>query len=227
MDLSILTNEQLLQLIQKAEALAISRGLSVARGAKDAAIDAQEAAQIRAKAFAKAAELAKEQERCRMEEQARSEAEATFRAKQNQSEAEKVKSLWEKKKAISIALDEWGLKEDWQINIWSRGADRRIYIDGGSDRQWAWKICLYITGNAYNAPGSLDVEGKKYVSNENPLLDGQEKYSELKCFLAAVAQKWHSLKVSRGDLQSYSGIANEKHLAAYRQALGIKEQSHV
>lgn len=79
----------------------------------------------------------------------------------------------------------------------------------------------------YNAPNSLDIEGKKYFSKDSPLRNGEEKCSELKSFLVAIAQKWINLKVSRSDVENYSGAANAKHLAVYRQALNIKEESHV
>lgn len=219
MDFSKLTDDQLLQLIQEALAEAVSRGVTVATRVKDAYVDAQEAAQIKAEAFRKAAELAEERERSRLKEQARREALAAVAAQEQKDEIDKTKALWEKKKAIAIALEEWGLREDWQINIWSRGADRRVYVDGGGDHSWAWKICFYVSGNSYHPPGAIDVEGKKLLDKDNPLLKGEEKWEEFKSFLAAVAQKWQSLKVSRSDVQNYDGIANSKHLALYRQAL--------
>lgn len=226
MDFSTLDNEQLLTLLKATMAEAMNRGLAMHRAAADVVLDAQEVAQIKAEAMERAAQAAAELERQRVKAQAEREAQAAVSEKRQVSEAEKIAANWKKRKAISVALDKWGISEDWQINCWSRGADIRVYVEGGGDRTYAWKMCLYITGNAYHPPNSLDIEAADRIDKKSPLAtkEGRQKF---KNFLAAINARWNGLKLTNREIAVYDGEPDERHLNAYLRALEIKQQEPV
>lgn len=226
MDFSGLDNEQLLLLLKAVMAEATERGLAMQRAASDVVLDAQEVAHIKAEATQRATQAEAERQRQRIARDAARRAEAEIAQRQQDSEAQKIQSNWRKRKAIGVALEQWGVKEDWQINCWCRGADVRIYVDGGGERTYEWKMCLYVTGNAYHPPGSLEVESVNKITESSPLSTKAGR-QQFKCFLLAVNDRWNGLKVSNNDLSGFDGDPDPKHLQAYLQALEIEERAHV
>jgi hypothetical protein len=224
MDFSSLDNEQLLTLLKAAMAAASERGLAMQKAATDAVLDAQEIARIKAEALQKEQQRAAEQKRQQVEEQARQEAKAKVAQTEIKTEAQKVKASWESRKAIGVALEKWGVTEDWQINVWSRGADVRVYVDGGGERVYDWKMCLYITGNSYHPPGEMTIEGTNHISTDSPLADKANRQL-FKQFLEAVNDRWRSLKVTNTEVAGFSGESNQQHLSAYLKALGINGEN--
>lgn len=222
MDFSGLDNEQLLLLLKAAMAEAAERGLAMQRAASEAVMDAQELARIKAEATEKAQVRAAELERQRIVEQAQRQAEASINQQRVQTEAEKIAAGWSKRKAIAVALQRWGMTEDWQINLWSRGADARVYVEGGgSATAYGWKMCLYITGNAYNPPGALDIDKRDLAAISTEALKTKDGQQQFKGFLLAINERWNGLKLSNGDVKAFDGDPNPKHLAAYLTALGV------
>lgn len=218
MDFSKLSDDQLLQLLQAAMAEAIARGGAVRAAAHAEVLTAQERAEIQNR-VAEAYRLQQiERERQRVER----EAQEKLKAEELKKQAQATESTWAAKSAIVAAVRAWGYDGDFQLNIWSSGADRRVYFEkpsGNRRRGSDWKWCLYLTGNRYHPPGELEGEGEKCFFDD--------KQDQLKAFLAAVAKNW------TGDLridQSAESVApSDKRLKEYLQVLGLetKEASNV
>ena len=223
LDFSNIKDDQLLQLIQQALAEAAKRGVAMRTAIQDVILDEQEKARIRLEATERAQAESVERQRQAEIKKIQEQAEAAARQKELDAEQQKIKTLWGKQKAIGTALEEWGLTEDWQINLWSRGSDRRVYLDGGgTDRSWAWKICYYVTGNLYHPPGELTIEGKKALqqSDGNPL-DTSESFEQLQAFFQEFVKRWSSLKLSHSECVRCKEPSFPAHLEAYRTALGL------
>jgi hypothetical protein len=154
------------------------------------------------------------------------------------SEGDKQARLWAKQKAMHLALaeamraaeDDQGFEVDGNtfahsINVWT-GQDKRVYIDAIPDARNAWKICYYVTGNAYNPPGWLSITGS---ADGLELLAKAQKagpeQQQLQAFCGAVASHWNNVK-SSSDVALATGLeAWAKHLAIYREALQLEEES--
>ncbi|PHJ64954.1 hypothetical protein VF04_03985 [Nostoc linckia z7] len=209
MDFSILTDDQLLQLLKGAMAEAIKRGGAVRAAAQGEVLSSQERAAIE---FAVAEKLRiekQEEERKRIAK----EAEAQLRQQDIEKQVEKTENQWSIKSAAVAAIRQWGYEGDFDINIWSRGADRRIYFQDAG-RRWTWKWCLYVTGNQYHAPGELEGEGNRCWFDD--------KQDQLKAFLEAIAESW------KGDISIPCRTGNvepsPRHLAMYLKAIGIAQE---
>lgn len=221
MDFSGLDNEQLLVLIKACLEEATKRGVAMQRAAYAVYLDAQEVARIQAEATARALEQQAELERQRIVKEAEKAASAKVEQQQQQTEAERIAANWKKRKAIGVALEKWGVTEDWQINVWSRGADVRVYVDGGGDCSYAWKMCFYVTGNAYHPPNSLEIEEASKIDQSSPL-SSKEGRQIFKAFLSEVNKRWKGLKLTNREAENFDGDPDEKHLQAYLKALKLE-----
>lgn len=226
MDFSGLDNNQLLELLKAAMAEATNRGLAMQRAAADTVTDAEHVARIKAEATQRALAEAEERRLRNLEEAADLQAKAAVAKQEQQAKAQKIAESWAKQKAIAVALDMWGVKEDWQINLWNKGADERVYVDGGGDRTYVWKITFFVTGNDYEPPNTINAESASKIDPESPLAskEGREIF---KRFLLQIKKYWNGLKVTNTDIAKFDGEPNPRHLAAYLKALGIEEVSHV
>lgn len=207
MDFSILSDDQLLQLLKQAMQEALLRGGAVRVAAQQEVISAQERAEIEREVAAQILQKRTLEERARIE----FEAKEKFEAEHKKAAAQKTESVWSAKAAIAAAIKEWGYDGFFELNIWSRGADRRVYFQ--LDRKGTWKFCLYLTGNAYHPPGDFEGEGADCWFDD--------KQAQLKNLLKAVAQHWScDMDTSNqvGDV-----VPNEKRLQKYREILQIKE----
>jgi hypothetical protein len=209
-DFSGLSDEQLLQLLTEAMAEAMNRGEVVRLAAQDAVLSTEEKLQIQQRVAAQYAERKLQEERQRVER----EAEEKHKAKELKQQAEKTETLWSARAAIVAAIRQWGYDGDFEINIWSSGADRRVYFQktvssGRRGFTAEWKFCLYVTGNNYQAPGAFIGEGA------NCWFD--DKQELLQAFLLEVANAW------KGDMKmsSDTGTAepSEKWLKKYLAVL--------
>lgn len=179
LDFSSLTDDQLIGLIQQAAAEAVQRGEAVAASARHAGLS--EAEKARAENAAYETEIARiraretEEAAIRGRERARREVEATKVADAVNKEHER----WQKRAELAAPFLEL-LGEGWQLTIWERGGDKRVYLDKSNH----YKITYYITGNSYHPPGELEwtkdvwkvVPGLK-KETEPPLL-GREKHQK-------------------------------------------------
>jgi len=231
LDFSVLSDDQLLQLIQAAMNEAIARGTTVAYAAQSEFIDAKERARIEAEAIAKAQVEAAKRERERVVAEAEAKAKKQAEAKVEQQYATEQQRIWGKQKALHLALKEWGVTEDHAINVWSRGGDKRVYFQQDTARH-GWKFCYYITGNNYHAPGELEYEYLGAASDERikniSKSENQSDFKALERFLEEVGKKWNSLKSSSDSALVAKVAPFEKHLEDYREALTLTvEAIHV
>lgn len=211
MDFSALSDDQLLQLLKLAMAEALERGGAVRIAAEAEVVSAQERAEIERKVAARLLLEKEELERKRIKE----EAEAKFRAEENKKKAQATETTWACKAAIARAIKEWGYAGKFELNIWSNGADRRVYFQ--LDRRGTWKFCLYLTGNAYHPP--MDFEGQ----GADCWFD--DKQTQLKALLALIAQHWKS------DLKMTSEVGEVEpaltKLQQYREVLKLQVAANV
>jgi len=211
MDFSNVSDAQLFELLKATMREAIHRGGAIAAAAQDEVISAQERAKIEFEVAEKIRIEAEEKERQRIKE----EAEARLRAERNKKEAEKIESAWSVKAAAIQAIRKWGYQDEFEIAIWSRGSDRRVYFEkpGITIQHPEWRWCLYVTGNNWHPPGELEGTGAKCFFDD--------KQDELKAFLKAVAASWKGdikIPCSAGDVE-----ASPKRLEQYLVAIGIKK----
>lgn len=231
LDFSQISNDQLLQLIQAALAEAISRGGTIAYAAKAEFIDATERARIEAEALAKVQAEAAKRERERLKEEAERKAKEQVHKQKEQEYATEQQRMWGKQKAMHLALQEWGVKEDHQVNVWSRGGDKRVYFEQAKSRR-GWKFCYYITGNNHHAPGELEYEYLSGAEDERikkiSAAENQADFDALERFLDLVGQHWISINSASASATVAKVDAYEKHLNLYREALILTvEASHV
>jgi hypothetical protein len=213
MDFSILSDDQLLDLLKGAMTEAIHRGGAIAAAAQGEVLSAKERAQIE---FRVAEKLRAEAE-ARERERIAKEAEAKIRAEALKKEAQQVESTWSSKAAAIAAIRQWGYNGDFEINIWSNGADRRVYFQESNGRRCDWKWCLYLTGNKYHPPGDLDGEGNACWFDD--------RQDQLKSFLKAIAESWKgdvSIPCKAGDVEP-----SQAKLKKYLAAIGIEEKANV
>ncbi|KJH69627.1 hypothetical protein [Aliterella atlantica] len=211
MDFSTLNDDQLLQLLKLAMAEALKRGGAVRVAAEQEVVSAQEKAEIEREV----AEKLRLEKEARERERIKQAAETRFRQEENQKKAAATSSKWSKKSAIAWALKEWGYEGKFELNIWSNGADRRVYFQ--QDCQGTWKWCLYLTGNRYHPPMELEGEGV------DCWFDDRQK--ELKAFLSLIAKQW------QGDLKTSNEVGDVTPdfatLNSYRKVLNLKETANV
>lgn len=124
MDFTGISDDQLLQLLKLAMAEAINRGSAVRVAAEQEVVSAQEKAEIERKVAARLLLEKEELERKRIQK----EAEPKFRAEENKKQAAATETIWACKAAIARAIKEWGYEGKFELNIWSSGADRRVYF---------------------------------------------------------------------------------------------------
>lgn len=213
MDFSILSDDQLLDLLKATMAEAIKRGGDIASAAKGEVLSAQEKAAIEFKVAEKIRIEREEKERKRVAK----EAEARMREEELKNQAEKVETDWEVKSAAVAAIRQWGYDGEFEINIWSRGADRRVYFQKDARRRVSWKWCLYLGGNAYHPPGDFEGEGADCWFDD--------KQDELKALLKEIASSW------KGDVSIPCKVGDvapaPQTLAKYLKAIGMGVEANV
>ena len=208
MDFSILSDDQLLDLLKAAMAEAIKRGGDIASAAKGEVLSAQERAAIEFQVAEKIRIEREEKERKRVAQ----EAESRMRKEELKKQAERTETTWEIKSAAVEAIRQWGYDGEFEINIWSRGADRRVYFQKDSSKRTSWKWCLYLGGNIYHPPGDFEGQGADCWFDD--------KQDELKSLLKAIASSWEedaSIPCKVGDV-----APAPKTLAKYLKAIGVE-----
>lgn len=210
MDFTSISDDQLLQLLKLAMAEALNRGGAVRVAAEAEVVSIQEKAEIERKVAARLLLEKEQKERKRIQE----EAEAKFRAEENKKQAQATETTWACKAAIAQAIKEWGYEGSFELNIWSRGVDRRVYFQC-DERESKWKYCLYLTGNAYNPPMYFEREG-----DTSWFID---KHKDLKALLTLISKHWKGdLKMSH---QVGGVVPNQKRLNQYREVLKLRKVS--
>lgn len=168
MDFTNITDDQLLQLIKVTMAEAVKRGVAIAKAAHHIHEDAAEELRIKAEIAARTAQEAEENRLKEIKRKAEKEA----KSEQLQKEQAALANTWGHKSAVVEALVSevkklspgWGkqLEEGFELNLWARGADVRLYIQQGTKR--GWEVVVYLGGNQYNPPGSIEgLEDAKFT----------------------------------------------------------------
>lgn len=172
LDFTNITDDQLIDLIRAALAEAVARGHETRVAAETSAMEAQ------AKAREEAAKIA-------------AEAQAAIERERLAAEAAKTAATWEYKDRVGRELsDLLRPHKAMELAVWSRGADKRIYVDGGGRRHNT--IEYYHTGNQYKRPGYLGfmVAGLSITDAEF-----REITPALKQLLGELCDKWSSLRL--------------------------------
>lgn len=211
MDFTSVNDDQLLQLLKLAMAEALERGGAVRVAAQQEVIDAQEKVEIERQVAEKLQLEKEERERRRIRE----EAEARFRAEENKKQAAATETTWACKAAIARVIKEWGYKGKFELNIWSRGADRRVYFQ--LDRPGTWKFCLYLTGNSNHPPMDFEGEGADCWFDD--------KQKELKALLALISKHWKNDLKMNNDVGEVEPALTK--LQQYREVLKMEVAANV
>lgn len=135
------------------------------------------------------------------------------------AESDRIRRQWELKAAVIQAICEWGYSESFQVVVWKRESDRRVYIQSDYGRK-SWSYCLYVSGSYKYPDGTLvneSVASERWFKEENRL-------SKLKPFLAAIADDWSEVKIKLDDFTGTDVKPNQKRLAKYLEALGLTQQ---
>jgi hypothetical protein len=226
LDFSSISDDQLLELIKACMAEATKRGTAMAYAANDIFLDAAEKARIEAEAIARAQESAKERERQEIEEQAYRKTQQQIEQQKRKQEERKTAEEWSQKMAIIKVLLDWGVQEKFNLQVWTNGADKRVYFQGVAGRH-DWEFCLYATGNQYHSPGEMTYSESKNLipgGKLQTIMESKEDLSDwnrLKAFLSLIAKGWQSLKVSSNNYNS-EVAPNQKNYHKYAEALQLE-----
>jgi hypothetical protein len=191
MDFSILSDEQLIELIKGALGETIKRGQTVVDAAREVMLDEKREAEIKARATQRAQERIIEQEADRLAKDTEKEILAKRQAKEAEEKAEKIKNMWLKEKAQAEKLLALLGDRNLYLSIWEKspGVDRRMYLK--ADDFFGKDICcLFVTGNSKESPKSLTSTNlKKYTPNGKDFNDFR---NEVKDLLLEINNNWKS-----------------------------------
>ena len=148
-DFSGLDNEQLIALIRAACIEAVTRGTAVEMAARDAYLSAAERAQAAiGAAEAEAARVRREEEK-RVRDEAAAKVRSAHAAELAEQETARQTARWAVRKGVAQAIKgligglcRFGMK-DMVLELWQKGADRRIFLGYGFD---AGVVAYYVTG---------------------------------------------------------------------------------
>lgn len=160
LDLSDLTDDQLVELARHVAAEIGRRSQDVEAAAMGATLDEREKIQIARKAAEAEAARLRQAERERVAAEA---AESVRRRSGAAASAipDPTRAQWAKNKAIGLMVTET-LGEGWKVHCWRRDGDRRIYLDGPDEA----KISYYVTGSDTDPPGTLRIKGLGAVDRD-------------------------------------------------------------
>lgn len=184
LDFSVLTDDQLVELIREACRAAVERGNGCARAAESAYLSEAERVRIAREATERELAARKAEEADRIARQ------ATEAVKYDLA-AQEQKRKWEKKKQISDRLNELvDSSSTLELHVWSNNSgEKRVYVSVNGRKHWNDnEIEYYHTGNAKNPPKSAKFSSKL-------LAEGHTK-AELLEFLGNVADAWTNLKLT-------------------------------
>lgn len=168
LDFSTLTDDQLIELIRLAAAEAVERGQAIATAAKNAGLSEAEKARIDQEAYVAEVQLLRNMQAERVAELARRRAQEEVGRVQQEKEAAEVAKLWKLKGELGQRVVDL-LGYGYQLTVWNRGADKRVYIDRvrtHSDQIGVKKVSYFHTGNSYNPPGTIDVDRFRIANAE-------------------------------------------------------------
>jgi|SRR5579884_4023728 len=199
LDFNGLTDDQLVELVREACREAVRRNPAVEAAARAAVLDEGAKARIAADAARREAERLAREEAERIAREATERVRRQQAAQRDDAEADKVRKSWIEKARLARSIREVltaasqadDLARGCEISVWRKGADgdgeKRVYLDWGYALTRGIgrknKVCLYVTGNSRNAPGSFDAGACP-----------ESHRQALKAVLAAAAAEWNSLR---------------------------------
>lgn len=186
LDFSILSDDQLVELIRAACQEAITRGEAVAFAARSAMLSEAEKAKIAQSVRDAEAQRAKEREVRFFAEKEAVKVRFELEEQKRKEQAGKTQQLWEKKDAIvNRAKDLLAEVIDTapSLQVWNK-SDKRIYVNKLNGRLGANHVVYYHDGNGRTRPGTL-------VLSE-PLAPKRE---EILQFCQDLCSKWNTLRV--------------------------------
>ena len=221
MDFSNITDDQLLQLIKAVMAEAVCRGVAIAKAASDIHEDAAEELRIKAEVAAKYAQEKEEQRLREIERKAEAEAEAEKR----QKEQEKIAKSWAHKSAVIAAFisemrklaPRWAdqMEKGFDMNLWGRGSDVRLYIQEGT--RDGWEVIVYLGGNQYNPPGAIENLGNNEFAKKAVLNFAQYFQSQWKVGVKFSSGSVANYAPSQYKLEQYIEAMNADELLAQKE----------
>lgn len=202
MDFSVLTNDQLVELIRAACAEAGQRGNAVAAAAQAAMLSEGERVQIARQA------VEREAERLRQKEAERVAAQAAEEVKAKQEAAEQQR-LWEKKLAISRRVCDIFGEIGLTVKIWSRDGEKRLYINQATGRDSL--VDYYFTGNSRKKPGALEIVRAHNTTEKRP---------QIQSLCEDICKGWNGLQLTcdTASPELTERLAREKREADERAA---------
>ncbi|CAM5418684.1 hypothetical protein ATER59S_02358 [Aquamicrobium terrae] len=157
--LSALTDDQLVEMARHVAVELGRRSYDVMTAAQAAILSEAEKARIAAQAARAEAERLRKTE----QERVAREAEDAVRQQAAQADIARTQDQWASKKMLAMMVNET-LGPGWSMTVWNRdGNDKRVYIEGSGrgitdrGRPADAKITYFATGNARDAPGSLEM----------------------------------------------------------------------
>jgi len=186
LDFTILTDEQLLQLLEGCMRETLNRGTEMTAAAREIMLSEKEKAEIAAQATQRAKERLMREEAERIAREAEQREWEKARAAEEAAQQEKVKNAWLKEKALGEELSALLGIDDLYVTVWDN-KDKRVYLQ--RDRFFGDEIgCLYVTGNSKNPPGDFPTKSlKKYLPEGK---DFEEFQSEVKAVLMKYSHGW-------------------------------------
>lgn len=190
MDFSILTNDQLVELIRAACAEAGSRGNAVEAAARAAMLSEAEKVQIAREAAEREAEKLRQAEAARIARDAAEQVRRQSTQEQETSAQDKQRRQWGMQKTLAeMARRLFGA--GITLTVWNKDGDKRVYLDrevSASRRSSSSQVRVeyYLTGNRYNPPGTLKISGSDVAGTD------EEKALAL-ILVQKAAKEWNSL----------------------------------
>ncbi|KAI93544.1 hypothetical protein T281_16045 [Rhodomicrobium udaipurense JA643] len=167
LDLSDLTDDQLVGLARLVAAEAARRKYPVKHAARAAALDEEEKARIASLATDAEWAAIRAEERRRVEAEARAKARAEAQAKAPPPRDATQEAEWAQRKLYARMVAET-LGTGWTLNVWRAREDSevRVYLDHASAQEQRTRYgskkvgphaVLYVTGGRKNPPGKLEM----------------------------------------------------------------------
>lgn len=205
LDFSVLTDDQLIELIRAALEEAVRRGDVTRAAAQSVMLDEAERARIAGEAARAEAERIRRDEERRIAEEAAERVRQDLLARQRAEAKAKQDRLWTLKSYLGRMVTST-LGSKWALTVWERDGERRVYLD----KLTYGKVSYFHTGNHRNKPGNLVLEG----------VDGKYR-EELRVICQEAARLFSSAKFDCDQAASME-VETEPAPAAYTEARQVR-----
>lgn len=191
LDFTPLSDDQLIDLIRSACQEAARRGNETRFAAESVALDEATKAKIAREAAEKAAADLHKDEARRIAESAAAKVKADAERAERDAQAAKIAQTWEYKEEMGAKISAI-IKptRKCELKVWSKGADKRIYIGGGYNDN---DVTYYHTGNHKEKPKTLQIG----VSRDLALT--KEEIADAKAallpVLVSICDKWNAITI--------------------------------